>query len=160
MLFATGVGIHISSEEELHKQKKVAHIHDENTGVILKPGPATWFSNGIEGYNTDNTANHHLCYLSNGNPFGIEPFWLHLNRHEEVVEIHNGVNAVVDCAVDQSRGSMMDVGVPGTQQDRDMMVPMQHHEILFVRNDKDCVNELSVGILDGLVACGLRTFEK
>ena len=153
MLFATAGGVDISSEEKLHKQKKVAHIHDENTGIILKSGPATRFSNGIEGYNTDNTPNHHLCYLSNGDPFGIEPLWLHLNRHEKVVEVHDGMNTVVDCTVDQSRGSMMNVGVPSTQQDCDMMVPVQHHEILLVGNDKDCVNELSIGTIDQLFVC-------
>jgi len=74
--------------------------------------------------------------LRHSNPFRIEPFWFALDSHQKVIKVHDSMNSVVDGAVNQSWRTVRDEGVPGTQQYRDVMVPVQQHEIFLVCNNE------------------------
>jgi hypothetical protein len=111
----------------LHKQEKVADVHDENTKVIFLGCPAPVISYGIKGGRTDDGSNDHLGYLSNRNPFGIEPLWFAFDGHQKVVKVHDGVDTVIDAGINQTGWTVGDKCEPGAQQYGDMVVPVQQH---------------------------------
>jgi hypothetical protein len=144
-------GIHLESQsitlqEELQKEEKVTDIHDQNTGIVFKGSPTSFSTHNQKGSHGNKGPNHHLCYLSNGNPFGIEPFGFAFDGHKKVIEIHDSMNSVVDGTVDQSWRTMCDKGVPGAKKNRDMMIPVQEHQLLFMGHNKIGIKEFPVDI--------------
>ena len=134
-------------QKELQKEEKVTDVHDENSGIVFKGRPASLAPDDVEGCHADNGPNDHLGYLRNGNPFGVEPAGLALNGHEEIVKVHDGVDAVVDGGVNETGRTVRDKGVPRAEQDGDMVVPVEQHEVLFVGNDKEGIKEFTVVFL-------------
>jgi hypothetical protein len=62
--------------------------------------------------------------LSHSDPDGFEPLGFFVYRHEKVVKVHHGVDAIVHGAKNNARGRIMDVPKPAKEQDRDVVVPM------------------------------------
>lgn len=117
----------VSFQKELHKEEEIANVHDQNTKVVFLVSPASFVPHHVKGCSTDKGPNDHLRYLSNGNPFGVEPFWLFANGHEEIVKVHDRVDAVVDARINQSGRTVRDKGEPSAQQNRHVVVPVEQH---------------------------------
>ena len=100
----------------------------------------------VETESRDGAAHHHLANLRHGDPDGLEPLGLAVNGHEKVVKVHDGVNTIVHGAKDHARGGIVEITKVAKGQYRDVVVPMQKDERLFVDNDKERVNKLTDAI--------------
>ena len=88
----------------------------------------------------------HLRYLQKGHHHG--PGWTNLDGHEEIIEIHDGMDAIIHIDKENAAWSMSDIGMPAIQQDSNVMVPMQENEFLLVNENKESVKEFTVVIKD------------
>lgn len=101
-----------SIQKELSKQQKVTEIHDQNAGIVLKACPTVILVDQTKGTNTNDASNDHLSNLRHSDPLRSEPLWLALDGHQKVIKVHDGMHAIVDGGVDDSRGSMRVHGMP------------------------------------------------
>ena len=138
----------VTANKELQEQKEVASIHDECCRVVFTLNQASRVRFVIiESSQRTSDADDHLRDLENGNDHWIEPLGAELHGHQKVVSIHGSVHTVVHDHEEDSGRRGCHVGMPAVKKDRDVMVPVQKDERLFVNDNKECVNELSVYLM-------------
>ena len=114
MLFC--LGTEISADEELKEQKEITSIHDERCRVIFALNHARVVRQIIvESHQRYSNANNHLRNLKRSDNDWVEPFWAKTHCHEEIVEIHAGVNRVVHNNKENTRRRLRDIGMPAIQ---------------------------------------------
>jgi hypothetical protein len=82
----------VAVEEELNKEIKIAGIHDQGCLDVGETGMAIFLSGPCPGLGGNGDSHDHLNDLKDRNDLGVEPFGLATNGHEEIVEIHDGMN--------------------------------------------------------------------
>lgn len=133
----------VPPEKELQKQKQVAPVHDKGGTVVFFFDPAgrvrhIIIETGQRHADTDD----HLGDLKDGDPYGVEPLRAHFHRHQKIVSVHRGVDAVVHNDEENAGRRRCHVGMVAVQEHRNVVVPVQEDEGLFVYDDEKCVNEL------------------
>ena len=83
--------------------------------------------------------------MTDRQPNGVEPFRLHFDRHEKVVEVHDGVYASVYRTKENRGRGLLLKGHPAEEKNGYVMVPMQKDERLLMNDDEKGVEQLSVG---------------
>ena len=78
------------------------------------------------------------------NVHAVEPLGFALDGHQKVIKIHDCVDGEVHGAKDNARGCLGNVAVPAIRQHRNVVVPVQQDEWLFVNEDEIGVDEFSV----------------
>jgi hypothetical protein len=86
----------------------------------------------------------HLGNLSHRNPDRIEPLGLHSHCHEEVVEIHHGVNTIVHGDEESTRRRVVHVGMPREEKHRNVMIPVKEHKRLLMNHNKEGIKKFTV----------------
>lgn len=95
--------------------------------------------------------------LKNRNDNRIEPLGAHLHGHQKVVTVHGGVDAVVHDDKENSGGGRCHIGMVAVEEDRNVVVPVQKDEGLFVHDNEKGVNELTaIQIQDVLIFLSCR----
>lgn len=82
--------------------------------------------------------------MKGSNNHGVEPLGAHLVGHEEVVEVHAGMDRVVHDDKKDTRGRFSHIGMPAVEQDRNVMIPVQENERLLVNNNEEGVDKLPI----------------
>ena len=113
-----------SVQKELSEKQKITKVHDQDSSIVLKASPALLLVHQRKGSDGNNTTHNHLQDLCYCDPLGAEPLWFHLDAHQKVIKVHDGMNSIVDSGVDDSSWRMCDHGMPSTKEDRGMMVPV------------------------------------
>jgi hypothetical protein len=132
-------------DKKLHKQHQVASVHDQGSRIVFRFQSTLLFiarrQHETEGSNDH--ANNHLRDLGYGNPDAVEPFGLALDGHQEVIKVHEGVNSKVHGDKEQTSRGLGDICMPAIQQNRNVVVPVQEDERLFVNDNEKCVQEFA-----------------
>ena len=121
LLLATAIfAAHIDSQpesvqEELGKEQEITKVHDQNSGIVLKLSPTVFPVYQGESPNGNNTSHHHLQDLCHCDVLWSEPFGFHLDGHQKVVKVHDRVNSIVNCCVNDSSRSVGDHSMPGAK---------------------------------------------
>ena len=93
-------------------------------------------------------AHDHLRNLRRRDYHGWQPLGFNVTRHEAVIEVHNGVDAVIHHDKENTGRTGGDIGMPAVQQDGNVMVPVQENQFFLVDNDKKGVDQLAVAITE------------
>lgn len=91
----------------------------------------------------DNDTDDHLYKLGKSNKDWVHPLGLHLDSHQEVVTIHHSMYGRVNSHEDDTGWSSGDVGIPGIEEDSDVMPPVEENKWLLVDDDEKCVEKFS-----------------
>lgn len=97
----------------------------------------------VAGHDGDEGADEHLCNLQGGDGLRKGPGDVgEADSHEEVVEVHDGVDGVVHRAEPDARCRHGVEGVPAVQHDRDVVEPVQEDHILALQHEEHRVQQL------------------
>ena len=143
-----GLGLEVPSDEELHEQEQVASVHDKGGRVVFALELARAFLVSrveVEGRECHGHTDNHLRNLERCDVHWIEPLGSELDGHEEIVEVHAGMDGVVHDDEKDSRWACRHVRMPAVQKDRDVMIPVKEDELLFVDDNEERVKKLTVG---------------
>ena len=144
-LFLAGFGKIITLEEEFQKQKQVTAVHDERSHIVVGGQPAILnrFCNPqqVAACYRNGDSDNHLRDLRNRNVHRLEGLGLAIDRHQEVVKVHNRMHSVIHDTKDQADRCLGDVGSPAIQQHGDVMVPVQEYEFFLVDHNEERVKE-------------------
>jgi hypothetical protein len=120
------LGLNVPAHEELEEQEQVRPVHDEGGRVVLGGNVARRVGLVVvEGCQGNGDAHHHLRDLGDGNDHGVQPLGLTADRHQKVVQVHDGMDGIVHHHEEDSWGARGNVRVPAIQQDGDVMVPAE-----------------------------------
>jgi hypothetical protein len=140
--------LEVSANKELKKEEQITSVHDKRCRVVLFFNAAGWVRLVVvkteQGHNN---THHHLRDLKDGNDHGIEPLGAKLHGHQKVIAIHGSMYAVVHHNEKDSGRRGCHVRMPAVQENSNMVVPMQEDERLFVDDNEEGVNELTVVVV-------------
>jgi len=60
---------------------------------------------------------------------------------QSIVPVHKGMDGEVEDDVPAGRGNVLGVSVPGVEQDRDVVIPVEKDEALFPKDNEDRVTQ-------------------
>ena len=139
-------GVEVPPKEKLQKQEQIAPVHDKGGSVVFLFDPTARIRLVVvESGQSYSNPDDHLRDLEDCDHNGVEPLGAHLNGHQEIVAIHRCVNTVIhDDKKDPGR-RRRHVGMIAIQENRDVVVPVQKNEGLFVHDNEKSVDELTEG---------------
>jgi len=129
MLLVSVAFLQIHVVEEASEQKEIGEVDTGRTIQVLE-GLLTKFALDLRtiGLHGDEATDDHLRQLHarhrHGDPFRETP----AARTQRVVRVHEGVHVKIHPNEPTSTGRVILVGVPGVDQDGDMMIPMQEDQ--------------------------------
>ena len=131
----------VPSDKELEKQKEVGSVHEKGRHVVVVSDPAVGASDKEKAEDGQDDPHHHLGYLQRRHQDG--PGRTDLDRHEEIVKVHDGMNPVVHHTEIQPTGRLGHVRMPTIQQNRNVMVPMQKDQLFLVNHNKERIHQFA-----------------
>ena len=106
------------------------------------------FAHGNDGaHQRDAYPDDHLGNLGRRNHHGRQPLGFAVTRHEAVVKVHNGVDAVVHHHKENAGWTRRHMGMPAMQQDGNVVTPMQKDQLFLVNNDKKGIHQFTVATM-------------
>ena len=87
--------------------------------------------------------------LKEGDGDRVEPGRFHLDCHQKVVPVHEGVDPKIHGNKNNAEGGRVAKAMPAVQEYSNMVVPVQEHELLLVDNDEKSIQKFAVTMFKG-----------
>lgn len=122
----------VGFEEELAEEHKVAEVHEGRPHNVLHVGWALLALLHPRIHQVvDHAAHHHLSDLRQGDEHGELARDFEAGGPKSVVRIHDGVHQIVHGHEPAPASHHVLVGVPGIEQNCDVMIPVQENQLLL-----------------------------
>ena len=133
----------IPIQGKLRKERKVRRIHDTPGGNVEAVHVTRIVIHQIliRRRHLHRHTDHHLCDLGRGDDKWRHPRRFHLECHEAIIAVHDGMHGVVHGHKVERLGCLRRKRVPAIQQDSDVVVPVEKQQRAFAGHDKGRVNE-------------------
>ena len=135
----------VSLNKELNKQQQIASVHYQCGSIVFWLNGALFlvFRAQDKTKNSDSHTDNHLRNLGNSDPNTVEPLWFAFDSHQKVVKVHDGMNPVVHSDKEQASRGLGDIRMPAIQQNRNVVIPMQENEGLFVNDNEKRIKKFT-----------------